>query len=113
MPSWSFVANLCIYANHYYELCIYTYYHIIILYSDDGSGNCRNMSVLKLRSVIISVKFIFLLRMRMRVVLNFESSRFSSTWVGLLAPHSTLLICPGLGPAEDWSIKPSLVISGT
>ena len=58
LASLTFVANLCIYANHYYELCIYTYYHIIILYSDDGSGNCRNMSVLKLRSVIISVKFV-------------------------------------------------------
>ena len=39
---------LCTYANHYYELCIYTCFHIIILYSDDGSGNCRNMLVLKL-----------------------------------------------------------------
>ena len=44
------------YANHYYELCVYTCFHIIILFSDDGSGNCRNMLVLKLRSVIISVQ---------------------------------------------------------
>ena len=52
MPTWSFVANLCTYANHYYELCIYACFHIIILYSYDGSGNCRNMLVLKLKSVI-------------------------------------------------------------
>ena len=45
------------YITLHYKIC----FHSVLHHSDDGSCNCWNMSVFKLKSVVIFVKLIILL----------------------------------------------------